>query len=325
MLDLDRLRRIHLFRTPPGQLVMANTFLAADYRIPRRTRIKLEGIERLDPNARYIFAMNHTDRFNYWPFQWQLYREGRGFTATWVKGKYYENEWIARFMDVMNNIPLPSRGYVISSRFKQQTRRPPTGDEYRMLRDIVDGKIPAHEPLPATATADIRAFIGGPTAADFLPPFEAEFAAMIREVVRLSRRAIEIGNHLLIFPEGTRSVRLGKGRTGLAQVACHLGVPIVPVGCNGSNVCYPGDSPFSKGGSIVYRIGAPLPIDGPDLAPHAVDPAVLPFTRDASANHADTYQAFTDAVMAKIAELLDPAHLPVEGAKTEVTGVERFL
>lgn len=36
-----------------------------------------------------------------------------------VKGKYYENPFIAAFMDSMNNIPLPSRGYVITTRFRE--------------------------------------------------------------------------------------------------------------------------------------------------------------------------------------------------------------
>ena len=90
VLDLARLERVNLHRTPWGQLLMAQV-LRLDYRFPRRTKIVLEGPEHLESGQSYILAMNHTDRYNYWPFQYQLYRQRLGYTATWVKGKYYEN------------------------------------------------------------------------------------------------------------------------------------------------------------------------------------------------------------------------------------------
>ena len=326
MPDLKRLQNTRLSTNPPGQIFMANVILRADFAFPRRTEIVLEGADRhLRRSQRYIFAMNHTDRYNYWPFQWQLWKEKRGFTATWVKGKYYENEWIGRFMDSMNNIPLPSRGYVLSSHFKRKMQRPPREAEYRLLRDIVDGKRDAAQPLPEGGGPDLRRFIGADVPAEFLAEFERQFDAMIREVVRLSRKAVEVGNHLLIFPEGTRSVRLGKGHIGLAQVAQHLQMPIVPVGCNGSHRLYPGDRPLSKGGKVIYRIGAPIERDDPAIAPFAVPGDVLPFTRQADA-YKEQYQAITDVVMARIAALLDPEHLPLEGVDDrEVTGIQRFL
>ena len=326
MLDLDRLRAIKLFNTPPGQVFMANVVLRLDYALPRRTEIVLEGAdEQLDWSQRYIFAMNHTDRFNYWPFQWQLWKQKRGFTATWVKGKYYENRLVGGFMDVMNNIPLPSRGYVLSSRFQRLTGRPPQTEEYRLLRGIVDGVVDANVSLPTDASEDVRRFVGNDVHDRFLAQFERDFDLMIGEVVRLSRRAAEIGNHLLIFPEGTRSVRLGTGRIGLAQIAQHLRMPVVPVGCNGCHRLYPGDVPFSKGGRVVYRIGAPILPDDPELAPHAVPPDILPFTRKADA-YKPQYQAITDIVMARIAALLDDEHLPQAGDPDEAEqGARRFV
>lgn len=325
MLSLDRLRRVKLRAVPPGQVFMASVVLRADYSFPRRTEIVLEGVDQhLDRERRYIFAMNHTDRYNYWPFQWQLWREGRGFTATWVKGKYYENRLLGAFMDSMNNIPLPSRGYVFSSQFRQRIGAPPTEAEYRLLRDIVDGKFNAAERLPAAATDAVRAFIGSDTPAAFLADFEAEFDAMIREVVRLSQRAAAIGNHLLIFPEGTRSVRLARGRIGLAQIFQHIRLPVVPVGCNGSHRLYPGDSPLSKGGRVVYRIGAPIEADDPALSKLQVPADVLPFTRQAE-SYRDRYEAITAVIMERIAALLDPEHLPEVGDAPQVQGVQRFL
>lgn len=325
MLDLQRLKKVRLSSRPIGQLIMANIILRTDYAWPKPTDVVLLGAdEHLEPGRRYIFAMNHTDRFNYWPFQWILYRQGRGFTATWVKGKYYENPWIGRFMDSMNNIPLPSRGYIIASRFRQSVGRPPNEAEYRTLRDIVDGKYQGTE-LTESASADLRSFVGGAATDAFLQRFEADFDAMIREVVRLSHRAVDVGNHLLIFPEGTRSVRLSKGRIGLAQIAQHLQIPIVPVGCNGSHRLYPADSPWSKGGKVVYRVGSPIWPSDPELVEHTVPADVLPFTRQSDAFRPQ-YEAITEVVMRRIAALLDAEHLPNGGADArEVDGVSRFL
>jgi len=327
MLDLARLRRVKLVKTPPGQVLMAEAVLRPDYRFPRRTEIVLEGIdEHLDRGRGYIFAMNHTDRFNYWPFQWKLRERGWGYTATWVKGKYYENPFIAAFMDAMNNIPMPSRGYVIASEFKKRLGRPPGNLEYRVLRNLVDGVRSADEPLGSEVPNAVRDFIGSAPEA-YLAEFERTFAAMIREVVRLSRYAFdELHQHLLIFPEGTRSKRLRRGRTGVAQIAQHLRAPIVPVGCNGSDKLYPGNSPFSKGGRVVYRVGKPIEAEDPAFADFLVPADELPFTRIASEKYGDRYQAITDVVMARIEQLLDERYRPAEGSEGgEVTGVDRFL
>ena len=94
----DLLRRLQLHGRPRGQVIFANTVLALDYRFPRRTQIKVEGLEHVPTDGGAILAMNHTDRFNYWPFQYRMYRDGLPFTATWVKGKYYEH-WFSNWFN----------------------------------------------------------------------------------------------------------------------------------------------------------------------------------------------------------------------------------
>jgi hypothetical protein len=37
--------------------------------------------------------MNHTDRYNYWPFQYQLWKWQYPYTTVWAKGKYYRTGW----------------------------------------------------------------------------------------------------------------------------------------------------------------------------------------------------------------------------------------
>lgn len=323
-LDLERLERVKLHRRPWGQVLIANLGLAVDYRLPRRTEIVLEGVEHLSRPDRVFFAMNHTDRYNYWPFQYQLYRQKLGFTATWVKGKYYENRGVGAFMDAMNNIPLPSRGYVIATRFQRATRRKPTRDEYRLLRDLVDRTRSLDEPLPEGVADDLADFVG--EGAAFLDSFDAAFDAMIRRVVALNRRAIfDLDLNILVFPQGTRSKRLTRGRTGLVQMAQHLGVDIVPVGCNGSDQLYPGDSPFSKGGRVVYRIGEPIRLDAPEHRALRVPSEAIPLTRDASARYEDRYQALTERVMDAIDALLDPQYRRDREAVQVNDGADRFL
>ena len=125
-----------LFRSPIGQRLVAYLLLGPNYHLPPAVDVVFEGTEHV-PEEPVIFAMNHTDRYNYWPFQWQLWREGRGFTATWVKGKYYENRLLGAFMDSMNNIPLPSRGYVFSSQFRQRIGAPARCTSGFWIRELI--------------------------------------------------------------------------------------------------------------------------------------------------------------------------------------------
>ena len=317
MLDLARLQRIHLVARPPGQRLFAK-LLALDYRFPRRTEIVVEGLERIPQDRSVFLAMNHTDRYNYWPLQYHMHRQRLRYTATWVKGKYYQHPLMAWFMDRTGNIPLPSRGYVVAVAFQQRQGRAPDGAVYRALRDLVDGQ--AVEALPP-AVATWMAEEGGAEA--WAEGQRRLFTAMMDEVMRIHREAMAAGLHVLVFPEGTRRKRLGPGHAGLLQVAWHLGAAVVPIGCNGSDRVYPGNSPSAKGGRIVYRVGELLEIDGPELGPHRVREPFVPFTVAASRRHGQALQAATDLVMDRIEALLDPEYR--RGDSDGVQGVDRFV
>ncbi len=329
MLDLKRLKSLKLHKKPYGQIALADTIMRLDYNFPRATEIILEGIGNIPDDRPVFFAMNHTDRYNYWPFQYQMYRQGLPrFTTTWVKGKYYENAIMARFFDATNNIPVPSRGYVITTEYRRLMKKPPSGDAYRVLRDIVDGKsLPDITALDVETREVVERFGEGERARDtatFRARFDAYFDAMMREVVRLNRAALfTYENNVLVFPEGTRSLRLQRGFTGLMQMAQHVNVDIVCVGSNGADKAYPGNSPFSKGGRIVYRIAPPLSLDGPELGPYRVREEFTPFTRQATEQHGDKLEAATQVMMARISELLDPEYRAGEGTNTQ--GNARFI
>jgi 1-acyl-sn-glycerol-3-phosphate acyltransferase len=328
MLDLHRLERIKLRRRPPVQILIAQLVLRFDYALPKPTRIVLEGLENIPRDRGVFLAMNHTDRYNYWPLQYQLYRQGCSrFTASWVKGKYYENRLMGAFMDRTNNIPLPSRGYVLTTEFRKVVGRVPSADEYRALRDLVDGR-GDHEQAIALGGAAVAELLsaGGPAAA-FRERFDDLFARMMGEVTRLTRQAlVELDLNVLVFPQGTRSKRLSKGHTGLMQVAQHLGCAIVPIGCNGADRAYPGGSPFSKGGHIVYRIGRALELTGPELADYRVTAPFSPFSVAASQAHGAAFQAATDVVMTHINALLDPEYqFGDDQASDGVAAMNRFI
>ena len=123
-----------------------------------------------------------------------------------------------------------------------------------------------------------------------LEALRADFAGMSNEVIRLNKQAFELGHHILVFPEGTRSIRLGKGHTGLAQMAQRLGADIVPIGCSGSSKCYPGAIPWAKGGQIVYRIGKPISLNSPELAPMRVTDDFIPFSYAAQQKYGQSFQ-----------------------------------
>ncbi len=331
MIDKKRLQNINLQNPPRGQIITANVLLRGDYAFPRKTNIIIENLERIPKDRGVIYALNHTDGYNYWPFMYKLFRiGGYPFISPWVKGKYYEHPLLAWFFDFANNIPLPSRGYVLTKDFQSVMKRRPNKTEYRLLRDLLDGKI-SQEELLSRADEELRRFIITPHG-DFDPqqqPYsqfiENYFNELMQLVTQISQDALLKKNlSLLIFPQGTRSVRLLPGFVGIAQIALKTKAPIVPVGCNGSDKCYRSAMPFSSGGNIVYRVGKPLTVED-DLAPFAITEDYQPFTRAAEKKFASQFRGATDLVMERINNLLDPEYQFAPDATAITDSTRRFL
>ena len=281
--------------------------------------------------------MNHTDRYNYWPFQYKLWRELDRFTATWVKGKYYEDEAIGWFMEQMNNIPTVSRGYLIAKDFTEVVGRPPETPEYKALRGEVDKvagvreaselEIPTLAGVPDEVLERPRNVLGlafEPQRQTYAEYINALFQTMMRRFVDLNYEAMRKGLDLLIFPQGTRSIRLSRGRIGLAQIALHAKKTVVPVGCSGSDQVYPGSSPFGRGGHIVYRLGEPLRYE--QMSAFHIDDEFEPFTPEAEQAHRERFQGYVDVVMNRINDLVDPTYQFAEDLSSDgVQGSGRFL
>ncbi len=331
MLDLPRLERIRLSPRPLFQRVVAYTLLGPNYRLPPGVRIDLEGTERV-PSGPVIFAMNHTDRYNYWPFQYAWWRARDRFTATWVKGKYYEHPAVARFMEMTNNIPTVSRGYLITRDFISTMERRPKDDEYDALRQLVDATVRGEAPEPSAIVPrpilerprDMLGRRFDPSRESYATALDQLFRRMMRRFVELNEEAARMGLDLLIFPQGTRSKRLSRGHVGLAQMAMHLELPVVPVGCSGSDRIYPGGSPVAKPGHVVYRFGDPLVRR--DAAAWVDRREFEPFTHEAERTYQPEFQRYVDDVMQRIDGLVDPEYrFTTDGASEGVSGSNRFV
>lgn len=324
MLDLALFDRIRLHRYPPVQRFIAEAFLRFDY---RNVDIRVEGIERI-PKHPVVYAMNHTDNFNYWPFQYSLHRSDRRYTATWVKGKNFEHPAVSAFMRSTNNIPIASRGYLVTRDFLAVMGRRPEEGEYRALRDAVnDGRELTAADVPRALLEKPRDMMGRrfvPSRESYPEALNALFGAMMRRFLDLNRHALDIGLDILVFPQGTRSIRLSRGHIGVIQAALALKATVVPVGCNGCDLVYPGRSLVSKPGCVVYRIGQPFaPEDFSDLAPRE---AFEPFSRQAELRHREAFQALTDRIMDRIDGLLDERHRFTEDRASDGTrGTDRFV
>jgi 1-acyl-sn-glycerol-3-phosphate acyltransferase len=81
-----------------------------------------------------------------------------------------------------------------------------------------------------------------------------------REALRTCMAAIENGEPLVMFPEGTRREgdAIAEVFDGPAYVAARTGVPIVPVGIGGSDKAMPVGSKWIKPAKIVLTVGEPI-------------------------------------------------------------------
>jgi len=301
MVDLEYLEKIRLVSRPLGQRIVARLLLTTNYRVFADVDVRVEDMERIPRNETVIFAMNHTDRYNYWPFQWKLWREKSfPFTTVWVKGKYYRNAVLGKFFDWCNLIPVPSMGYLVEEFYRKHFSKKIDKNEYRIIKDLIDGKRHLGEALKKL-TPETAVMLKD----HFVEAIRSYHEALMSRVAELSRKALfEENLNLIIFPEGTRSLTLGEGKTGLAQLALHTGKKIVPVGCNNSDQVYSGHLPFARSGRITYRVGEPLSLDD-QLKDYRVEEKFTLFSKESQARYKDQFEAVTRVVMESINRIVD--------------------
>jgi len=301
MIDIDYLQKIRLVSKPLGQRFIANFFLLPNYRIFANVDIRIENLERIPRGENVIFAMNHTDRFNYWPFQYKLFSMHEfPFTTVWVKAKYYKNAFLAKGLNLCNLIPVPSMGYLIEEFYRKTFNRKMDRSLYRVVKDMIDGRIAEAGPNERAAIEALQAM-----GDQFTEYIRGYYEAVMERVAELSRVALcDKSLNLIIFPEGTRSLKLAEGRTGLAQLALHTEKRIVPVACNNSEEVYKGSLPFARSGRITYRVGEPLSVQDQLKDFRIAEPFRL-FSRESQQRYKEQFDGVTRIVMASIEGMLD--------------------
>lgn len=187
-------------------------------------RVRIEGLENIDPNKTYIFAGNHCSQVDIYAFQGYFPHDFR---------------WIAK---------------------KELFRIPIFGHAMRRTGFIAIDRSRRREAMKSLNQA-------------------AEHIAA--------------GTSVIIFPEGTRSPdgRLRPFKSGAVLLAIKSGVPVVPIGFNGTHRILPKHRLLARSGDVVLRIGKPIPTR--DFKPK--DKQIL-------ARHLHD----------EVASLLDPEQQPVE-------------
>ncbi len=83
------------------------------------------------------------------------------------------------------------------------------------------------------------------------------------KVAEQGRRLFALGVWVIMFPEGTRAPRGGKGtyKSGATRLAIQCGVPIVPIAATSAR-CWPRKSFLLRPGVVDISIGRPIPSVG---------------------------------------------------------------
>jgi hypothetical protein len=282
-----------------------------------------------------IFAMNHTDRYNYFPFLYRMARDHGRYMATWVKGKYYENAFVGSFMEKTSQLPTVSRGYLIARDFLSAVGRTPTEEEYALLRRWVDAAVTGEAtaiPDPAELPSELldlpRDVLGrayDPDKEDYAGYINAVFAIMMRRFVELNVATAENGLDLLLFPQGTRSVRLLPSHIGISQIALFLERTIVPVGCMGCDLIYPGVSPWARGGRALYRFGDPISYQA--MRDFHIEEKFEPFAPEAEKRYRGEFEGLAELVTERINAVLDEPYRANgnAGGQALQQGIHRFV
>ena len=179
-----------------------------------------------------------------------------------------------------------------------------------MIKDLLDNKISLPDVIHS-ATREVRDLLSenwdrmSSAGASFLQYIENNYYSMMERVAQISIGALfEKKLSIIIFPEGTRSVKLAEGRNGIAQLALHSEKAVIPVGCNGSETVYPGSSPIAKSGTITYRIGKPMTVHD-DFKEFRIKEKFNLFSKESQQKYKEVFDAATQVIMQNIDSLLD--------------------
>jgi len=127
---------------------------------------------------------------------------------------------------------------------------------------------------------------------DALGAIRVERGAPDRAALRASQRALESGEPVAIFPEGTRGhgPEIGSLFDGAAFLANRLGIPIVPVGVGGSEEILPSGRSRPRLHRVAVVVGRPIVPPEHDGRARRSDVAAV-----TAALHAELQRCFDEA------------------------------
>lgn len=288
-----------------------------------RVRVVLDGYPTLTEPV--LFAMNHSHYFDFMPSRRALWAQRRVQTVGFVKARAYQNRLEAPFIKTIGNVPIISRGYLISADFAALRGRKPSEDEYRALREHVDHGAPLPDASIYRAlegqARDMLDIAYEPGLTSYREAIQQRYASGMAACVAQARAVLDEGVSLHIYPQGLYSTRLSRGRIGTVELALALDVPIVPVGFSGMNECFRKHEmvPY-RAGTLTMRFGRPRRVTRPEL----VD--FRPFVPADEQRLRDVLEDETRALMDEINALLDPGYRWGEDLDGDgLAGVARFF
>jgi long-chain acyl-CoA synthetase len=122
--------------------------------------------------------------------------------------------------------------------------------------------------MAVAAAADYfyRTWLGGAAFTLVLGTFPFSRKGEVRSSFERCGRIADEGKSILIYPEGTRSTtgRMGSFQAGIGLLAKELGLPVIPVGLEGTFAVLPKGSRFPRSGGITVTFGTPIGVDPDD-------------------------------------------------------------
>ena len=222
------------------------------------------------------------------------------------------------------SVPIASRGYVITADFRSLHGRRPDEQEYRYLRNVVDGlEVDAPKSVALEAVLrenrDVLGRSFDAASSSYADVVHEVFEGFMEQSSRLIGSSMSQGCWPIIAPQGTFHSRLTPGRIGAVQLAVRLGVPIIPVAVGGMREAFAkGHSLRGRPATIPVRFGAPQTIELP--TDHQ------PFHVQSERQNRDTLQRETHRVMTCINAMLPERCQWGDDVNGDgLQGVNRFL
>ena len=292
------------------------------------TTIAFHNLEALPKDRPVIVAMNHTQFYDFLPLRAPLLFRGHRFVS-WVKARAYRSSKASGFLMRTGNIPISSKGYIVASDFYDLFQRAPTDEEYEHLRLHLNYNqpFPEKDAIFEKLQFEPREILGrhfNPSRETWRQAIREIFYEFMTLTVEKTRRCVERGDHVHIYPRGTIAPRLIPGKTGIIQTALALDLPILAVGVSGCREAYYKGTPLTYPNSrFVVRFGDELY----HVPRNEFPDDYRPFHPDDEMAHRAKLQRHVDVIMDRINALVEPEYQWADDdALAEVKrGVERFF